>query len=231
MADQFELEVLARMPNYYSWIMETFAPFVCGHVVEYGAGMGTVSQQLAPLAQQLTLVEPSTDLAASLRAKFCDDQKVVVDEDSLEQHAARTGAATVDTIVMVNVLEHIADDRQALAYLFYILRPGGCILTFVPALQKLMSKIDLKFGHFRRYSRTDLADKIGAAGGDVQLCRYFDFFGVLPWLLLNKLMGATRFNPHFVRLHDKFVVPISRSVERVITPPIGKNLILVARKR
>jgi len=122
--------------------METFAPFVCGHVVEYGAGLGTISQLLAPLAQQLTLVEPSTNLAASLRTKFRDEPKVLVDEDSLEQHAARISAATVDTIVMVNVLEHIADDRQALAYLFSILRPGGCILTFVPALQKLMSKID-----------------------------------------------------------------------------------------
>ena len=52
MADVFELEVLAKMPNYYGWIMETFAPFVRGHAVEYGAGTGTISQQLAPLAEQ-----------------------------------------------------------------------------------------------------------------------------------------------------------------------------------
>jgi hypothetical protein len=53
MADMFELEVLAKMPNYYGWIMETFAPFVRGDVVEYGAGTGTISQRLAPLADRL----------------------------------------------------------------------------------------------------------------------------------------------------------------------------------
>jgi hypothetical protein len=65
----------------------------------------------------------------------------------------------------------------------------------------------------------------------VQLCRYFDFLGVVPWFLLNKLMGATTFNPKLVYINDKFVVPISAAVERVISPPLGMNIILVARKR
>ncbi len=229
MADVFELEVLARMPNYYDWIMETFVPFVRGHVVEYGAGMGTISQQLAPLAERLTLVEPSTNLVGILRGKFRDDPKVEVDVDSLEEHAARIGAAAVDTVVMVNVLEHIEDDCQALADLFRILRPGGRLLIFVPALHSLMSKLDLMFGHFRRYHRTDLAEKVAKAGGEVEFCRYFDFLGILPWFFLNKLMRATTFNPRFVHFHDKFVVPVSRAAERVILPPIGKNIILIAR--
>ncbi len=54
MSDDFELEILATMPNYYGWIMETFAPFVRGHVVEYGTGTGTISLRLASLADKLT---------------------------------------------------------------------------------------------------------------------------------------------------------------------------------
>jgi hypothetical protein len=54
--------------------------------------------------------------------------------------------------------------------------------------------------------------------------------GVFPWFLLNKLMGATTFNPKLVHINDKFAVPISAAVERVISPPLGKNIILVARK-
>ncbi len=156
MSDDFELEILATMPNYYGWIMETFAPFVRGHVVEYGAGTGTISQRLAALADKLALVEPSANLAAILRSKFRDDRKVEVIDQTLQQHVVQVGGAAVDTVVMVNVLEHIEDDRQALAVLLGMLRPAGHLLIFVPALQGLMSKLDLMFGHFRRYHRADL---------------------------------------------------------------------------
>lgn len=230
MSDEFELEILAAMPNYYGWIMETFAPFVRGHVVEYGAGTGTISQRLVSQADKLTLVEPSANLAAVLRTKFRDDPKVEVIEQSLEQRVVKMGDAAVDTVVMVNVLEHIEDDHQALATLLGMLRPAGHLLIFVPALQELMSRLDLKFGHFRRYHRADLVAKVTGAGGQVQVCRYFDFVGILPWFFLNKLMGATAFSPGLIHIHDKFVVPVSRAVERVVPPPIGKNIILVARK-
>jgi SAM-dependent methyltransferase len=151
--------------------------------------------------------------------------------ESLDRHAVRMGAATVETVILVNVLEHIEDDRQALAQVFRMLLPGGRLLVFVPALPALMSKLDLMFGHFRRYRRADLIEKVVQAGGEAAICRYFDCFGVLPWLFLNKLMGATTFNPQLVRIHDKFVVPVSRAAECVISPPMGKNIILVARKQ
>jgi SAM-dependent methyltransferase len=231
MADTFELEILAKMPNYYGWIMDTFAPFVRGLVVEYGAGTGTISQRLAPLVDRLTLVEPSIDLVAVLRAKFRDNPKVEVVNENLDQHVARMGVAAVETVVLVNVLEHIEDDRQALAKVFRMLLPNGRVLIFVPALQALMSKLDLMFGHFRRYRRTELIEKIVQAGGEPQICSYFDCFGVLPWFFLKKLIGAKSFNKNLINIHDKFVVPVSRAVERVISPPIGKNIILVARKR
>lgn len=225
-----DLEVLADMPNYYTWIMDAFSPYVRGRVIEYGAGAGTVSARLAPLADELTLVELSTNLIEPLRARFSRDPKVKVISESLEEHAAQLGAEAVDTVVMVNVLEHIEDDREALTHLLRILKPGGHLLLFVPALQGLMSKLDLMHGHFRRYHRPDLAGKVKAAGGEVLHARYFDCAGVVPWLLLNKLMGSTTFNPALIDIHDKYVVPVSRAFERVVSPPFGKNLILVARK-
>jgi SAM-dependent methyltransferase len=230
LTDKFELEILATMSNYYGWIMDIFAPFVRGHVVEYGAGMGTISQQLVPLAERVTLVEPSPNLVEGLRAKFRDNPKIEVVAESLEQHVRGVDVPMSNTVVLVNVLEHIEDDRQALAALVRILRPGGYLLVFVPALQGLMSKLDLKFGHFRRYQRTDLVEKVAEAGGETQLCHYLDFIGILPWFVLNKVMGATAFHPRLISIHDKLVVPVSRTVERVIPPPIGKNIILVARK-
>lgn len=225
-----ELDVLAPMPNYYSWIMETFAPHVRGDVIEYGAGVGTVSARLEPLADTLTLVEPSANLVEKLRTRFATTPKVTVAGTHLEDHAARLGASTVDTLVLANVLEHIADDRAALAHLMNALRPGGHLLIFVPALMFLMSRFDRSIGHHRRYHRPDLVAKVTAAGGTVQSCRYLDLLGVGPWFVLNTLMGSTRFNPTLVAINDRYVVPLTRGVERMLGAPFGKNLILVARK-
>src|SRR5262249_31903512 len=83
-----DLEVLADMPNYYDWIMASFAPYVRGNVVEYGAGTGTVSSRLRPLAERLTLVELSANLIEKLRSRFGNDESVSVVGERLENHAA-----------------------------------------------------------------------------------------------------------------------------------------------
>lgn len=226
-----DLEVLADMPNYYAWIMETFAPYVSGRTIEYGAGTGTISALLAPSATALTLVEPSGNLVEVLRARFARDPVVEIKQEFLEKHVAAVASASIDTIVMVNVLEHVEDDRAALTELLRVLKPGGHILIFVPALQFLMSELDRVHGHFRRYHKGDLVSKVEQAGGHTLVCRYFDVPGVLSWLLINKMLGSITFNPTLVRIYDRLVVPVTRLGERMIALPFGKNLILIARKQ
>lgn len=225
-----DLEVLADMPNYHGWIMSVFGPLVRGRVIEYGAGIGTMSAYVRPSAEDLTLVEPSGNLFTHLQRRFAGDAAVHVVNADLESHVAGLAPAGVDTIVLINVLEHVADDRAALRQLLAALRPGGRLLLFVPALQALMSKLDRSLGHFRRYHRADLMQKTTAAGAVIETCRYMDSFGAVPWFLLNTLLGATSFDPRLVRINDRYVVPLTRAFEKVLTPPFGKNLILVARK-
>lgn len=225
-----DLEVLAGMSNYHAWMMGVFASHVRGTAVEYGAGIGNISMLLAPLAKQLTLVEPSESLIDPLRQRFAGTPNVEIIGEALEPHVGRAADASFDTAVLVNVLEHIEDDRHALANLFRLLSPGGRLLLFVPAMQWLMSDLDRMHGHFRRYQKPDLVAKVASAGGQVLQCRYFDLLGVGPWLLLNKALGATTFNPTLIGIHDRYIVPVSRLIEKVVSPPFGKNLILVAAK-
>ena len=225
-----DLEALADMPNYHGWIMEIFAPFIRGQVIEYGAGVGTISERILPNAAHLTLIEPSSNLTAELRERFGDEPRVEIIGESLESHVARIDAETVDTLVLVNVLEHIEDDRGALRHMMKALRPGGHLLIFVPALQFLMSKFDRSVGHFRRYHKPDLMMKVEEAGGAIRLCRYFDLLGVVPWFIFNTVLRSTSFNPTLVGLNDRIAVPLTRGIERLASAPFGKNLILVAGK-
>ncbi len=225
-----DLEALAEMPNYYRWIMDCFSQYVCGRVIEYGAGVGTVSAYLRPLARHLTLVEPSPGLFEALKGKFSGAPDVDVVAATLEQHAATVADASIDTIIIVNVLEHIEDDRAAMAELGRMLRPGARLLIFVPALELLMSRLDRDHGHFRRYHSRDIRARISDANLEVQMIRYFDILGVAPWFILNTLLGTTGFNPRLVRLYDRVGIPVTRALETRMSPPFGKNIIAVGRK-
>lgn len=225
-----DLEALSDMPNYYAWIMQRFESAVRGVTVEYGAGVGTVSALLRARSDWLTLVEPSANLNASLRARFQSDERVAISDLMLEAHVATLEDASVDTLVLVNVLEHIEDDDAAVRELARVLKPGGHLLIFVPALSVLMSDLDRDLGHFRRYHHQALRMQLGNAGLNVRDSRYFDILGVAPWFLFNTVMGAKNLNPKMLKVYDGLVVPISRGLERIGAPPFGKNILAVAQK-
>lgn len=228
--DGHDLEALFALDNYQRWIAHSFAPFLRGEAVEFGAGIGAMSRHLRPLVERLDLVEPSTNLVTPLRQRFAGDAGVRVIADSLEAALARLPAGGYDACVLVNLLEHIADDTQALAGMRRILRPGGHLLLFVPALPWLFSPLDALVGHRRRYTRAGLHRIVAAANLAIVDLRYFDLLGVLPWWLVNTLGGKRSFDPRMARLYDRIGVPLTRAFERALRPPLGKNLILVARR-
>lgn len=225
-----DLEALSDMPNYYAWIMRWFAPFVHGETVEYGAGAGTVSTLLRDRAERLTLVEPSANLHALLQDRFESDDRVSISNLNLETHVAALSGAAIDTIVLVNVLEHIEDDDSALREFARVLKPGGYLLIFVPALSLLMSDFDRALGHFRRYHQRALRRQLSAAGLSVRDSRYFDLLGAAPWFLFNTLLRGRRFNSGMLKVYDKVLVPLSRTIESLTPPPFGKNIVVIAQR-
>ncbi|MFT6399213.1 MAG: SAM-dependent methyltransferase [Bradymonadia bacterium] len=221
-----ELEVLANLENYYDWIVHEFAPFVSGDVLEVGSGAGAISRRIKPLADSLTLLEPSPNLVELLREQFDDP----IIPSTFEEYDLSAKDGDFDTIVTVNVVEHIEDDVKALRGFHRVLRPGGALCVFVPALPFLYSEFDAQVGHFRRYTKRSLTRTARIAGFTNIEARYFDLPGVAAWLLTVKLMKSTTFNPAMVQLFDKYVVPPTRAIETRFPPLLGKNLILTARR-
>jgi 2-polyprenyl-3-methyl-5-hydroxy-6-metoxy-1,4-benzoquinol methylase len=225
-----DLESLAALHNYRRMVVEHFLPYLRGEAIEFGAGMGDISVLIAPEVEHLDLAEPSPGLAENLARRFADEPKVAVHVETLAAFAAHKEAA-YDSAVLVNVLEHIEDDSAALAALRKILRPGGHVMIMVPALPFLFSALDAKVGHYRRYTRSGLCARAEAAGFAIVRARYMDFPGILPWWFFNKVLGATTFNPALAKIYDRVVIPPARLLERLIPPPLGKNVVLVAARR
>ena len=225
-----DLEALADMPNYYGWIINIFRPWLRGHTMEIGTGIGTVARQIISEVDRLDLVEPSDNLKQFLPLVLADDERVSIFTETLEQRLPEMADGTCDAIVMVNVLEHVEDDEAALGELRRVLKPGGHLLLFVPALQFLFSDLDRLHGHYRRYHNRQLSDLLVRSGFCVKNTRYFDVAGVLPWWLINTIGGKTDFNSDMARTYDRFAVPVTRFLERFIAPPFGKNLIVVAER-
>lgn len=225
-----DLEALSTLRRYRRWIVESFRPELGGVIVEIGAGIGNFADELLPFASRLDLVEPTPRLCQAIADRFAGKNNVVIHGEFLEAWIATAPADTYDSVVLVNVLEHIEDDAAALRAIHRILKPGGHLFLLVPALKLLYSRLDALVGHFRRYHLGELRDRVAAAGLFVVRARYFDIMGVLPWLLLNRIMGFTEFKPGMVSFYDRFFVPITRRLEKLVAPPFGKNVVLVARK-
>ena len=110
-----ELEIIAEMPRYYDWITDKIRPHVGGQVVEIGAGIGSLSERLLPLSDDLFLVEPSTYFTSVLHQRFAGRDDVFIHNSSVENYLEASHWGRCNTVVMVNVLEHIKDDAAVLA--------------------------------------------------------------------------------------------------------------------
>ena len=226
-----ELDAMAGARNYYRWILEGWRPHLGRVVVEIGAGIGTFSAHLLNEAvDRLFLVEPAPTLSARLAERFSRHDRVRVVPGILEDVRETLRETGVDSIVAVNVLEHIDDDAATIRAAHDILVPGGRALIFVPAFPLLYGSMDRTFGHVRRYTRPGLTAALETAGFEIVVSRYVNMLGIVSWLLAGRVLRQRTLTPGAVALADRTLIPFSAGLERWLRPPVGQNLMIVARK-
>ncbi len=222
-----DLEAMTAAKNYREWLLAEFGPYLGTSVAEVGAGAGSLSTMLLDAdIDRLVAFEPSLNMYPKLLEAVGGDARARTVNGVLESEA---GGECFDSILYVNVLEHIEDHAAELAVARDLLRPGGHLLVLVPALPALYSEFDRQLGHYRRYTRQGLVDLVHESGLSVVAARYFDLAGVIPWYISFTLLGNS-VSGGMVGLYDRLVVPVTRAIERIAPPPVGKNVLLVARK-
>ena len=219
------LDVLDGAGNYADWLMELFAPHVRGDIVELGAGHGTFVERLAERGPVLA-VEPSSRAVAQMQARYAGDDRITV----LEGTDMSLEPESCDTIVLSNVLEHIADDDKVLKSLYAALRPGGRVVVFSPAFDLLYSDFDAKVGHYRRYRLSGLRRRMRGAGFDVVDGRYVNSLGAAAWLIYARMLRQVPTNAAASGLYDRVAVPMVRKVEASRRPPFGQSVLVVGER-
>jgi SAM-dependent methyltransferase len=225
-----DLEAMDSASRYYDWMLEWFRPYMGERILEVGAGSGNFSRRLLEQSPELlTSLEPSENVAVQLEQRLQDARNAEARRGVLADHV-EGWQQRYDTVFYVNVMEHVEHDGAEVELALQCLRPGGHLLIFVPALPWLYGKADELFGHYRRYTKESLLALFAGRCVTGRECRYWDMLGVLPWWVSFVLLQRGVMSPGMVKLYDRFVVPLARWLENRLTPPLGKNLLLVVQK-
>ena len=222
------LERMGKLSRYNDWIWQAIAPYVGNRVLEVGAGIGNMTRVLygRDLIVAADLELPYLHI---LRNRFSRNPTIEVERlDLNSDECLALKRHEFDTVVCLNVLEHIEDHEGALQRLYEVLVPGGRLALFVPADQKLFGTIDTQVGHFRRYSREELQRIIEAAGFVTEKLTYQNVFGRFGWWLNGRVLKRTHLPAGQSRIFD-LAVPILRRIEPE-NPRNGLSLIAIAMK-
>jgi SAM-dependent methyltransferase len=220
---------MARADKYADWTFSLFAKYVHGRVLEIGCGVGTYTRLMTEHCQfeRLLSIDVSQDAIVYCRANMQHSQL------EFRQMDARDVSGEFDTVICMNVLEHIEDDLGALRSILAALRPGGTLFLLVPAHKFFFTPWDTASGHFRRYSKRDLAGLLSKAGGfPFRLNQfYFNAIGGLGYFWVFKALGRAPQEAVMdeIALFDRWVVPVMRRIEGN-RAPFGISLVSVVAR-
>lgn len=222
------LHSMSGAHRFNRWMAEMIKPWVGDEVLEIGAGMGNMSQTLLPRKSYVAtdVDKIYLDYLANL---FNGTPRVTVARlDIYDDAAFAAYKDRFDTVVCLNVLEHIRDDERALRNMFQSLRSGGRLCLLVPRDPALYGTLDKALDHYRRYTTDEAEAKLKAAGFSVDKTFTFNRAVVPAWYINSRVLKKKTFNKFQLKVFDSLVW-FWRLVDRIL-PWQGVSLVAIARK-
>ena len=161
------LEILTEAKNYNRWIAENFYSYIKAPLLEFGAGIGNISELLSSYTP-LCLTDTDARMLAHLKNMFSHINDVSVNFLDITQPPPEHLVGSFQTVIGINVLEHVEDDEKALFHLGNVLKPSGRLLLLVPAKKWAYTNLDRQLGHFRRYEKKELSEKLVKASFQIE---------------------------------------------------------------
>lgn len=224
-----ELDLFATVLNWKAYWSRQIRPFLRGDILEVGAGIGSNTRFLNPGgAGRWVFLEPDPEFAAEL-VKNSREVKSGRAYETICGTLKSLAGQQFDTIIYIDVLEHIDNDREELNQAASHLRPGGHLIVLSPAHQRLFSPFDAAIGHFRRYNRSTL-QSISPASLRIERLRYLDCAGLILSAANMLLLRQSMPTEAQLRFWDRWIVPVSRVFDKLFRYSVGKTVIAIWRR-
>ena len=224
-----ELELFASATNWKKYLRRQITPYLGTRVLEVGAGLGATTQTLCRDQERWVCLEPDRSLADRIRQKLQNGDLPrcceVVDGTLPERIGGR-----FDTVLYIDVLEHIKDDRQEIERAAQVLTPGGHLIVLAPAHQSLFTAFDRSIGHYRRYTRRTLS---ALSPPDLQnaTTSYLDSVGLLASVGNRFVLRSAMPRQRHIHVWDRMMVPLSGVLDPLFAYRLGKSVLTVWRKQ
>lgn len=200
------LDALSFAPNFNRWMAEAIMPYIGESVLEIGAGMGNLTRHLCPHRKLYVATDVNPEYTGHLRNMFRHRTSVCVHK--LDAESARDFLPfeqRLDTVICLNVLEHIEDDAATLRSIRTLLEPGGRLILLVPNDPNAYGTIDREIGHYRRYTPAHLRTLVTDSGFEVEDILKFNRVSMPAWRFTGQIRKARTLSRAGIRIFDSFV--------------------------
>ena len=228
------LEVISVARNFNRWMYDTVKPFCSGKILEIGSGIGNISACFLADNQPITLSDMDKGYVLQLQEKFGGFQNLegvyhldFSDPQLKEKYPELLGQ--FDTVFALNVLEHVADENQAMQNAFQLLKKGGKVVILVPAFQALYNQFDVQLEHHRRYVPRSLKSVFEKSGFRVVHSQYFNFIAVFGWFVSGNVLRKKIIPNGQMRFYDR-LVPLWKVIDFFTHRFAGVSVIQVGEK-
>jgi glycosyltransferase involved in cell wall biosynthesis len=213
------LDSLAGTKRFNKWMADTVRPYLGTRVLELGAGIGNMTQHLARGRKVYVASDLDAEHMARLRVRFRGRPNLEIRKcDLCDAADFQPLLGAFDSVVCLNVVEHVEDDLGALRNIFSVLKPGGRAIILVPQDQKAYGTLDEVLGHFRRYSETQLRARMEEAGFEVERILHFNRVTRPGWRFNGQVLKRRSFSRFQLRVFDA-LVPVWRRIDRLFPWP------------
>jgi len=228
------LEIQRRLYNYANnynrWIYKNIKDYIGSRVLEVGCAIGNITQFLLN-CELLVSIDIEEFYIDYVKSRFKDhlNFKALQFDIANERTVRELKSHYLDTVICINVLEHVENDTLALINMYNILQPRGKLILLVPAFSFLYGSMDRTDGHYRRYNCCDLLKKLKNSRFIISKSFYFNFLGFFGWYLNGRILNRTFLPIRQLSSFDR-IVPLITRFESKFRIPFGQSLVVICER-
>lgn len=221
----WELEHFDNSSNFRLYQYDLIKDYLTGYAAEVGPGNGECLEIYRDKFSKIDLYEPSKPLFKKLELKFKNYKNIFFRNEIFKKKEN-----TYNTIIYLDVLEHIKHDKLEIENAFHSLKPGGKLVLNVPAFQHLFSNFDKDVNHYRRYNKKEIFSLVQDLNYSYCVMKYYDSIGYILSILSKLFSNDYKKNfSNKIKIWN-FLIPVSRILDKLLFNLFGKSLLIIIFK-